>query len=65
MVKKHSNLSNAMSTQTSSMMESIRLVRLEENTVIPPFESEDKDLNDFLLHDAKNYLKSFLVGIVS
>jgi predicted GNAT family N-acyltransferase len=42
------------------MMENIRLVRLEENTVIPPFESEDKDLNDFLLHDAKNYLKSFL-----
>jgi predicted GNAT family N-acyltransferase len=28
--------------------------------VIPPFESEDKDLNDFLLNDAKNYLKSLL-----
>jgi GNAT superfamily N-acetyltransferase len=38
----------------------IRLVRLEENAVIPPFESENKDLNDFLLNDAKNYLKSLL-----
>jgi GNAT superfamily N-acetyltransferase len=38
----------------------IRLVRIAEDTVIPPFESEDKDLNDFLLNDAKNYLKSLL-----
>jgi predicted N-acetyltransferase YhbS len=60
MVKKHSYISNAMSTPTSSMPENVRLVRLEENTVIPPFESEDKDLNDFLLNDAKNYLKSLL-----
>jgi GNAT superfamily N-acetyltransferase len=37
-----------------------RLVRLEEDTVISPFESEDKDLNDFLLKDAKDYSKSLL-----
>ncbi|MDR1342809.1 MAG: GNAT family N-acetyltransferase [Prevotellaceae bacterium] len=36
------------------------MIRLEESTVIKPFESEDKDLNDFLLNDAKNYLKSML-----
>jgi predicted GNAT family N-acyltransferase len=33
---------------------------MEESTVIKSFESEDKDLNDFLQHDAKNYLKSLL-----
>jgi GNAT superfamily N-acetyltransferase len=49
-----------MSAQIVSVPADIRLVRLEENTVIPPFESEDKDLNDFLLNDAKNYLKSLL-----
>ncbi|MDR0692243.1 MAG: GNAT family N-acetyltransferase [Prevotellaceae bacterium] len=37
-----------------------KLVRLEESTTISPFESGDKDLNDFLLNDAKNYLKSLL-----
>jgi predicted GNAT family N-acyltransferase len=60
MVKEHSHFSNAMSTQALSMLWNIRLVRLEENMVIPPFESEDKDLNDFLMNDAKNYLKSLL-----
>jgi GNAT superfamily N-acetyltransferase len=30
--------------------------RLQPDTVIRPFESEDEELNDFLLHDAKNYL---------
>ena len=38
----------------------IRLVRLSEDTEISSFESEDKDLNDFLRNDAKNYLKSLL-----
>jgi GNAT superfamily N-acetyltransferase len=33
---------------------------LEEDVVIQSFESTDKDLNDFLLNDAKNYLKSLL-----
>jgi GNAT superfamily N-acetyltransferase len=49
-----------MSTQTLSVPANIRLVRIEENTIIPPFESEDKDLNDFLANDAKKYLKSLL-----
>ena len=30
--------------------------RLEVDTEIQPFESEDDELNDFLLNDAKNYL---------
>jgi len=34
----------------------IRLRRLELDTEIKPFESEDEDLNNFLLNDAKNYL---------
>jgi len=34
--------------------------RLELNTVIKPFESEDEELNDFLLNDAKNYLAEML-----
>jgi predicted GNAT family N-acyltransferase len=38
----------------------MRLVPLTEETVIKPFESEDGDLNDFLLHDAKNYARSRL-----
>jgi GNAT superfamily N-acetyltransferase len=38
----------------------MRLVALREDTVIKPFESEDSDLNDFLLHDAKNYARSRL-----
>ena len=48
-----------MSTQ-QLMPAGIRLVRLTEDMVIKSFESEDKDLNDFLLNDAKNYLKSLL-----
>jgi GNAT superfamily N-acetyltransferase len=35
-------------------------IRLTEDAVIKPFESADEDLNNFLLHDAKNYLKSRL-----
>ena len=38
----------------------IKLTVLEENTIIKPFESADRDLNDFLQNDAKNYLKSML-----
>jgi hypothetical protein len=30
--------------------------RLELNTEIKPFESEDEELNDFLLNDAKKFL---------
>ena len=30
------------------------------NTEIKPFESEDKELNDFLFEDAKNYLSEML-----
>jgi len=34
--------------------------RLELDTQIKPFESEDEDLNKFLINDAKNYLKQRL-----
>ena len=37
-----------------------RQIELNENVAIKPFESEDDDLNDFLFHDARNYLKSLL-----
>ncbi len=37
-----------------------KLVRLEENTKIKPFESADEELNDFLFNDTKNYLSSLL-----
>jgi predicted GNAT family N-acyltransferase len=36
---------------------------LEEDTEIKSFDCKDKDLNDFLLNDAKNYLKSRLAVI--
>jgi predicted GNAT family N-acyltransferase len=36
------------------------LLQLTENTEIYSFESEDKELNDFLLNDAKNYFSSLL-----
>jgi predicted GNAT family N-acyltransferase len=49
-----------MSTQVLSVLANIKLIRLKEDMVISPFESEDKDLNDFLLKDAKSYLKSLL-----
>jgi len=39
---------------------SVKLTMLEEHTIIKPFESTDKDLNDFLQNDAKKYLKSML-----
>ena len=34
--------------------------RLETDTEIKPFESNDDELNDFLLNDAKNYLSQLL-----
>ncbi|MDR1763951.1 MAG: GNAT family N-acetyltransferase [Dysgonamonadaceae bacterium] len=37
-----------------------KVKRLELNTNIKPFESEDSDLNDFLTNDAKNYLAQML-----
>jgi len=37
-----------------------QLKRLEFDTKIKPFESEDEDLNSFLKNDAKNYLKQRL-----
>ena len=36
------------------------LKRLELDTVIKPFASEDKELNDFLFEDAQNYLAQML-----
>jgi GNAT superfamily N-acetyltransferase len=36
------------------------LARLTQDFKIKPFECADKDLNDFLLNDAKNYLKAML-----
>ena len=35
-------------------------IKLSQDTVIKPFESEDEELNDFLFNDAKNYLSSLL-----
>jgi predicted GNAT family N-acyltransferase len=43
-----------------SILSLVDIVRLEEDMLIQPFESASKDLNDFLLNDAKNYLKSLL-----
>jgi hypothetical protein len=37
-----------------------KLARLAQDSNIKPFECADKDLNDFLLNDAKNYLNSML-----
>jgi GNAT superfamily N-acetyltransferase len=37
-----------------------KLARLTQDANIQPFECTDKDLNDFLLNDAKNYLNSML-----
>ena len=47
-------------TDNLLIMSKIDVIRLEMETIIRSFESEDQDLNDFLLNDAKNYLKSFL-----
>ena len=38
----------------------LQFVRLEEDMPIASFDCGDTDLNDFLLNDAKNYLKSML-----
>jgi GNAT superfamily N-acetyltransferase len=38
----------------------VDIVKLENDMEIKSFESEDKDLNDFLLNDARGYLKSLL-----
>jgi GNAT superfamily N-acetyltransferase len=43
-----------------SILNLVDIVKLEEDVTIQSFESEDKDLNDFLLNDANNYLKSLL-----
>jgi len=42
------------------LLDNIEIVRLEEDTPLPSFDCGDNDLNDFLLNDAKNYLKSML-----
>ncbi|GHT70320.1 N-acetyltransferase [Bacteroidia bacterium] len=44
----------------SEIVEKIKIVRLEEDTPISSFDCGDIDLNDFLLNDAKNYLKVML-----
>ncbi|MDR0582713.1 MAG: GNAT family N-acetyltransferase [Prevotellaceae bacterium] len=49
-----------MSTQTLKAPANIKLARLGEDTIVPPFECGDNDLNDFLMNDAKNYSKSLL-----
>jgi predicted GNAT family N-acyltransferase len=49
-----------MSTRALFVPANIKLVRLKENTLISPFKSKDKDLNDFLLKDAKKYSASLL-----
>jgi GNAT superfamily N-acetyltransferase len=47
-------------TENSFLNLDVKILRLNENTVIQSFDCEDKDLNDFLLNDAKNYLNSLL-----
>jgi len=44
----------------NSILEKIKIVRLEEDTPISSFDCGDIDLNDFLHNDSKNYLKSML-----
>jgi len=44
----------------SSILDNIKIVRLEEDTPISSFNCGDPDLNDFLHNDSKNYLKSML-----
>lgn len=39
---------------------SIKLIRLEPDTVILPFDCGDTDLNGFLFDDAKNYAKDLM-----
>jgi GNAT superfamily N-acetyltransferase len=51
-------MTNAISLETLNF----HLTRLDEGTVIKPFESEDEDLNDFLFNDAKNYMRSLLAA---
>ncbi|MDR2692503.1 MAG: GNAT family N-acetyltransferase [Dysgonamonadaceae bacterium] len=41
-------------------IDKVKIMRLEEDTALVSFECGDTDLNDFLLNDAKNYLKSML-----
>ncbi|MCL2282191.1 MAG: GNAT family N-acetyltransferase [Fibromonadales bacterium] len=38
----------------------VRTVRIDDGVEIKPFESEDKDLNDFLRNDSKDYRNSLL-----
>ncbi|GHU61130.1 hypothetical protein FACS1894123_00020 [Bacteroidia bacterium] len=44
----------------SEIVDKIDIVRLEEDTPVSSFDCGDMDLNDFLLNDAKNYLKAML-----
>ncbi|MDR2206601.1 MAG: GNAT family N-acetyltransferase [Flavobacteriaceae bacterium] len=44
----------------NSILDKIKIVRLEQDTPISSFDCGDTDLNDFLHNDAKNYLKSML-----
>jgi len=44
----------------NSILDKIKIVRLEEDTLISSFDCGDIDLNGFLQNDAKNYLKSML-----
>lgn len=36
------------------------LIKLTEDTIIKPFDCNDEDLNDFLIHEAKKYYKEHL-----
>ena len=44
----------------SSIWDKMGIVRLDDDTPLSSFDCGDIDLNDFLLNDAKNYLKSML-----
>ncbi len=38
----------------------VKLIRLEPDTIILPFDCGDTDLNGFLFDDAKNYAKDLM-----
>ncbi|MDR3184863.1 MAG: GNAT family N-acetyltransferase [Prevotellaceae bacterium] len=45
---------------TEAILNTVDIVKLENDMEVESFESEDRDLNDFLLNDARDYLKSLL-----
>jgi GNAT superfamily N-acetyltransferase len=44
----------------TSILDKTMIIRLDEDVTLSSFDCGNADLNDFLLNDAKNYLKSML-----